>query len=292
MNYQYNRTPIETELKVVNMYNSSNISMKEVANKLNLNPSTVRNILKRHNVNTKKLYKLHHRKYNVNDNYFENIDSHTKAYILGFLYADGYLVIEGNGTKRIGIDLIDKNILEKIAKEIEFEGEVVDISNKKSGYKSKNKLYRLKITSPKIYEDLIKLGCLENKTHCLSFPSNEQVRYEYLNSFILGYMDGDGTIACSKRKTNGNYPEYYVGFTGNKDLLNGIQSYFHTNKKLYKRWKDRDDDIHDLRFCGNIQSYKILKMLYMNSELYLERKYEKFKQLEKLIVDRNSNITS
>jgi len=30
------------------------------------------------------------RKYSLNENYFDEIDTSNKAYILGFLYADGY----------------------------------------------------------------------------------------------------------------------------------------------------------------------------------------------------------
>ena len=35
--------------------------------------------------------KINSRKYNLNQNYFENIDSHEKAYWLGFIYVDGYI---------------------------------------------------------------------------------------------------------------------------------------------------------------------------------------------------------
>lgn len=31
-----------------------------------------------------------YKKYELNENYFNVIDSHEKAYILGFIYADGY----------------------------------------------------------------------------------------------------------------------------------------------------------------------------------------------------------
>ena len=51
---------------------------------------------------------LRFRKEDINDFFFSEIDSHNKAYILGVMYADGYLVKEGTGTKRIGIDSIDK----------------------------------------------------------------------------------------------------------------------------------------------------------------------------------------
>ena len=51
---------------------------------------------------------LRYRKNDIDDYYFEKIDTHNKAYVLGVMYSDGYLVKEGTGTKRIGIDCIDK----------------------------------------------------------------------------------------------------------------------------------------------------------------------------------------
>lgn len=66
------------------------------------------------------------------------------------MYADGYLVIEGTKTKRIGIDSIDKEWLENIAKEMQYTGEIVEIK-KKSGYGSIKPIYRFKISSPKLY---------------------------------------------------------------------------------------------------------------------------------------------
>ena len=46
-------------------------------------------------------YKADTRTYRANDDFFDVIDSEIKAYLLGFLYADGYLASDG----RIGIRL-------------------------------------------------------------------------------------------------------------------------------------------------------------------------------------------
>ena len=46
---------------------------------------TVRRWMKENNINIRK------RKYNVNEQYFSDIDSPEKAYWLGFLSADGYV---------------------------------------------------------------------------------------------------------------------------------------------------------------------------------------------------------
>lgn len=64
------------------------------------------------------------------------------------MYADGYLVKEGTGTKRIGIDSIDKEWLENIAKEMSYTGEIIELKGKRSGFNSTKTMYRFKISSP------------------------------------------------------------------------------------------------------------------------------------------------
>lgn len=102
------------------------------------------------------------------------------------------MVKEGNGTKRIGLDVIDVDWLLNINKKLKNEAPL---------YKTnKENIKRIKITSVKLYDDLIKLGCFENKTFSLKFPNECQVPKKFINSFILGILDGDGSITiCTPR---------------------------------------------------------------------------------------------
>lgn len=225
---------------------------------------------------TKDLTGLRYRKYNVNDNYFSKIDSPEKAYLLGVWYADGYLVIEGDKTKRIGLDVKDTDWLIDIGKELESEAPL---------YKTeKEVIKRLKITSPKMYDDLIKLGCFEHKTFLIDFPKNNQVPFNYLNSFILGVLDGDGSITvATPRKENWN-SDIQMTFTGTKRLLEGIQKYLGvSNLKLYQRWPERDNNNYTLQIAGTKKVASILNLLYKDAPTFcLKRKREKY---EKIIND-------
>lgn len=225
---------------------------------------------------TRDLTGLRCRKYNVNDNYFSKIDSHEKAYLLGVWYSDGYLVIEGNNTKRIGLDVKDVDWLIDIGKELKSEAPL---------YKTnKENLKRLKITSVKMYDDLIKLGCLEHKTFLLDFPQNNQVPFEFLNSFILGLLDGDGSITIATPRKEGQSPEIQMTFTGTKQLLEGIQKYLGiTNLKLYQRWAERNNNNYTLQIAGTKRVASILTLLYKNAPAFcLKRKKDKY---EKIIND-------
>ena len=56
-----------------------------------------------------------------NHNYFKTIDTEEKAYILGFLYADGY-----NSDKQVVISQLeqDVDILEKINKALDADNQI------------------------------------------------------------------------------------------------------------------------------------------------------------------------
>lgn len=285
MKRKYYKIPDYITLEIIEMYINTNFNINDISEKFEISTTTVRDILKKHNIPLKRTNGVKWRKYDVNDNYFEVIDNNEKAYVLGFMYADGYLVVEGKGTKRIGIDSIDSQILLDISKALNFCGEVVQLKNNYSGYGSNKKVYRLKITSPKMYDDLIKLGCFRKKTFDINFPSNEQVPNEFVNSFILGYMDGDGSIIKSTRYgsvyKNNSYDSYSVSFTGTDKFLNGIKKHFNLEKiKLTKRWKNKDDNIFEIRISGNKQVYLFLKELYKDSPLFLQRKKDRFDELD------------
>lgn len=302
VNRKYNQTSIEKEREIINEYVVLKNTTKNISEKLGISPSTVLRVLKRNNINidkTRRSKVKRVRRFDVNDNYFTKIDSNEKAYILGLLYADGYLTIEGSGTKTIGIDLIDEEILREISLRLDYKGEVRHIKNYKSnsGFKSVSKRFRLKFSSEKIYENLINLGCTPRKSLTLTFPTEEQVPKKFIKAFILGYFDGDGSIIKTTRKgkqyKNGKYESYSLSFVGTEEFLNSLKKVLNLEHlKNNKRWKERDNNHFEIRICGNNQAYRVLKELYEASPIFLKRKHDKFKDLENIIVVRNSNITS
>lgn len=235
--------------------------------------SNINRILRENNCTTQELLGIKSRKYNVNDFYFHKIDSHEKAYMLGLWYTDGYLVKEGKGTKRVGIDLKDIDLLEDIKKELKLEAPL---------YKTeKENIKRVKVTSSIMYDDLIKLGCFEHKTFKLNFPTEEQVPFEFLHSFLLGVLDGDGSIIiCTPRNENRN-PEIHISFTGTKELLDGIKIYLKKEDlKLQKRWENRENNNYTLIITGIQQCYQILNLLYSNAPSFcLKRKKKKYEDI-------------
>ena len=126
-----------------------------------------------------------------NHNYFKTIDTEEKAYILGFLYADGY-----NSDKQVVIAQLeqDVDILEKINKALDADNQI-----KRKLQSTNNKtVCQLCYSSIDMCTDLTNLGCFRNKSLACTFPTF--LDKSLIRHFIRGYFDGDGCVWIGKRK--------------------------------------------------------------------------------------------
>ncbi len=184
------------------------------------------------------------RKFPVNDNYFEIIDTEEKAYILGFIYADG---CNHEKAHRLEISLAkkDEDILIKISK-ILLNGNV-NIKEYKTKLNRQNKI-GLYIVSQKICNDLSVLGCVPKKTFILKFPI---LPSNLLHHFIRGYFDGDGMLAiyerigASYKYKNYRYEAAEFSIVSTKEMLDSIGNIINSlgvNFKINKRHKNRPNN--------------------------------------------------
>lgn len=254
--------------------------VKTIPELYNKRPSVIYGVLKRKGIKSHNEYplteeqRLQRRTYNVNDDYFNIIDNEHKAYWLGFIYADGYI----KSTKdEIGISLSinDKSHLEKFKNDIGFTGSIHDYIGK--GYNEQTKYSRILFTSKQMKSDLKKLGVIENKTNTLIFPNSNQVPDQFLNDFIRGYIDGDGSITYGHQQKNGKW-NYTIKIVGTYDMISTIQKILGTNVKLEQRHPEKNINNYQITIGGNNQVKRILDSLYSNSTIYLERKYNRYKQ--------------
>lgn len=194
----------------------------------------------------------------VKSNIFSSINSAERAYWLGFLYADGNVSSSDN---RIELTLQERDInhLIKFQKFIRYD----EKSFPQIGYRGKQRAYRIQFKSKQIKEDLIKLGCAPQKSLILDFPNKNQLSDEYLFDFCRGYIDGDGYLGI---KTT-DIPQ--LSILGTENFINGFifRSGF---KKLAIR---KINNIYTIEWSASyVKNY--LRILYSNSEIYLDRKYK------------------
>ena len=127
----------------------------------------------------------------INHRYFKTIDSRNKAYIVGFLCADGCIYSTCNKVS-CGLNIKDIEVLRFIKKELESDHK---ISKYKTFDKRTRKYYygcKLSFSSKFIQSDLCRLGVTSNKSNFLEFP---KIKEKFKFDFLRGYLDGDGYIS-------------------------------------------------------------------------------------------------
>ena len=268
------RKKIMTDEVITSVMNflSEGKTVPEISKILNINKVTISSYLRIHGI------KLNPNKGNVH--YFDNIDSYAKAYIVGFIAADGALVKTKNSTTlTITIKYEDKAVLEFIKSEIGNEHNLREIIRPSSYNPSKNIHHiRYAITDKCIIQALNKLGITSNKSLTIG-NIIENIPYEYRDAFIIGYFDGDGSVTIRK----GQYPNdrgilcydysIYIQIRGTKNFLSGICEHLKINVSHIHQ----NDSIPHLSFANKKDTYRFFQC-YKNLPFYYERKYNKFLQ--------------
>ena len=277
-----NKKQSDIESKIVSGY-TNGLSMAKIGEKYNIPRHKVSKILQDYNV--KRNY-ISIRKYTLDENYFETIDTPNKAYILGLLFADG----SNNPSKMtvsISLQEEDVQLLEKIRSELKSTKplEYLNYSNKHDfGYSYKNQ-YRLLFFSSHLCKSLSEIGMIKNKSLTLEFPEIDRSLYSH---FIRGYFDGDGSF-CHRMSKHGLRD--LITFTSTENFCKSLQ------KILISEIKIPGGNVYDaschngitkvLSLSGRLQTKSILDWMYHDADLYLERKYQKY--INAFYADENSN---
>ena len=253
------------------MYLEDKKSLTQIGKELNISRNKLSYFFKQDNIEIKT------RKYEIDENVFEKIDTEEKAYWLGFLYADGNIGNYDKNSIDISLAEKDKNHLEKFKKFLKSDKEIITRTNTLN-----NKIFyscRFCIDDKKVHDDLIDKGCFPNKSLILKFPTIEQVPEHLVHHFIRGYFDGDGCIGY-----NENRNKFHFSINGTNEFLSKMVENFKKNIKDYKEtkiYKDSRSNVYQIQKGGVIGGKTVnglYNYLYKDATIYLDRKYEKFKQ--------------
>lgn len=243
------------------------LSVKKICKDYNVVDTTIYRILKKANI-PRAIPSNINRKYQIKEGYFKLIDTEFKAYFLGFLYADGY-INESKNSIRLGLQKSDSIILEKLREDIYLNNDKPFVVSRKLNC---NDLYCLDITNKDYIIDVKRLGLFQNKTFLITFPDNTQVPENLIRHFIRGYFDGDGCFTWYYDKNK--YINCRFEIIGTEEfckvvfsVLNVTPSISKVNKNIIRASTSKRKNIEN-----------IIEFLYKDSNIYLERKYEKFKK--------------
>lgn len=271
----------DTEQKRILELYANGCGCAKIGSMLNLGSRTpIERFLKERGI---KLTNKYPRIYSHNANYFHSIDTEEKAYWLGFLYADGNV---HRTTIKITLGEKDKNHLVKFNEALNNSNPIS--INTQNAWGKEVKTANAIINCTKMCQDLISLGCVPKKSLVLKFPTVEQVPKALQIPFIRGYVDGDGSINV----TNGKW--WAVSMVGTYNMMSNIKQILGVEVKILK--EKRSKCVYELSFGGNLQVLEKLEVLYANSRVYLDRKYELYKSLKLLYpkqkIESHKNLSS
>ena len=259
---------------VVQLYNKFGSSV-DVGKLFNVGHKVITKILEEKGVKRTAAKK---RQYKINENYFDEIDTPNKAYILGFLWADGCNFVK-KSTISMTLEEKDKDDLDRIRNEIGSERplEFIDYSNKHDfGYTYKNQ-YRLLLFSTHMCKTLENIGMVPNKSLIVKFPT---LSSELIRHFIRGLFDGDGSVCRSKYNNRQSY-QHTLTITSTlmmcEELVDIVENAININCHIYDA-SNHNGVTKVFNISGRNQIKKFMDWMYDNSDLKLTRKYERYIQ--------------
>lgn len=228
----------------------------------------------------------------INLQYFQEINSFNKAYLLGFIAADGAIVQNKNTTTKvltITIHAKDIAVLELLKKELNSSLSIKDITFKSKSLQS----YKLDVNHKRfctarkeIVKDLEIIGLTSNKSLIMS-NLVINIPKAFRKAFIIGYFDGDGCFIDSKvkrirkyLKKDGTYSTYTgekynscISIKGTQEFLQGIVDELQISSYNIKQIQNQK--IYTLLIVKNSDILKFYDC-YNYCDFYLSRKKDKF----------------
>lgn len=268
MKIKQRRLSHQEKSELFRMYETGNYSGTQLSKYFPISQVAINALLRRNGYDAKSASELK-RKYPIQEDFFDVIDTEEKAYFLGFLYADGY-----NNTDRNSVNLSlkedDKEILEILNNLLQPSKPLQYVKIKTTN--STNQ-YRLVIANKHISQKLVELGCDKAKTYSLMFPFEEQVPKHLVRHFVRGYFDGDGWVG-----------EKAISIVSTLNFCNSLaeilKEEFNINCYIRARHPERNNSIRMLEL-NDKSARTFLNWIYKDSNIHLQRKYDRYlKQME------------
>lgn len=266
-----NQTSEKVISDVIETYTRYPISITDVANMFNLCDVTVSRILKKYNVPIYTKQQLFDTSLNID--YFRVIDTEDKAYLLGFLLADGCIYHNSKAnTYRIcfQLNVTDKYIVDLFKQKTNTSSSILVDNRKHSSCCSCN------ITNNIMALDLMNHGMIIGKPN-RTFP---QVRNDLIHHLLRGIFDGDGCISYRKRtRKNSSTYRAKVDISGYYNILNPIKDIYDKIIGISKYTFRADSNSKILGYLDVYRTSDILlfyEYIYNKAHYYLKRKKQKF----------------
>jgi transposase-like protein len=267
----------QEKIKVIELYKTGKYNFRSLARQVNKCESTIDKFLKKNGF--KAILHGKPRLYPINEDFFDDINTQEKAYIVGLLYADG--CNSKNYRVSIALQERDKEILERIRDLISPSRPLNYCLRGKPIYKNAQNVYNFNISNKHISKRLSELGMTQAKTFTITFPY--WINENLIRHFLRGVIDGDGYISKNLKNPKISFISTLSFCISAKEIFSNIlsvKSYIYTHKNC------RNTNIRYLEICGRDRVIKFLDWIYQDSTIHLQRKYECYLTLKENVDNR------
>ena len=254
-----------SDKEVIDLYNKG-VSLTQIQKDTGINRNSIAKVLKENGIEVVNK----HNQTKFDETVFDSIDTEEKAYWLGFIFADGNISSVSKSGKPIYtfelcLQLKDVNHLIKFNKFMKHE---------KNNIKTDSYRCRWSITNKHLWTTLNSYGCTPRKSLTLEFPKLEIFKDKSLiRHFIRGYFDGDGCISHNDKEQE--IP--CINVLGTSEMLTPIQKIILMDDNPFYL-NDPKNKITMVISRGTTKAVMFMYALYYKSNIYLDRKYQKFLQ--------------
>jgi hypothetical protein len=207
---------------------------------------------------------------NIEIKKFYPVDTEEVAYLLGFLWADGYVFKTVRDHSRIGMEIISQD-MEDVEKIFSFVGEWSTHDRFRKGRKPQT---AKNCGSDPLYVFLAEVGYL-NRTGSHS-QVLDTLSDELKPFWLRGFFDGDGCLYLPKKGRQGQVgfsSGYEQDWSGIEELINTVGCHGTVSRRIAK-----NGNKHSLLvLTGNENTIRLLNYIYGSRlDIGLSRKREKY----------------
>jgi len=258
--------------EILDLYQFDKLGSFNISKKLNIKRYTVSFFLRNSGIVLRTRSEANrlgrHCRYSCDESFFSIINSEEKAYWLGFIITDGCVYRPNRSMSfqshlKIEISKRDIQHLYKFREIIRSNYPIRNVRN--------NVL--IDIASNKLVSDLNKYNIIPVKSLITKPPILE---YDRETPFWRGCIDGDGSISYNHYNHNKNSIRPVIQFYGTYDMVKGFQDFIHSRLPDVHIGSIVDRSYYGTNCCSvafyGKMSIPVLKLLYSNSKISLERK--------------------
>ena len=258
--------PVTDELKqqIKEYYLSRPMKRSHVAEVFGLSSATIGKIL--HDVPTYTRAKI--KSPDLIENFFEDIDTEEKAYFLGLITTDGNVFEPDSMGRQASISITlqeeDEYLLQRFK---DATKTTTAISHDGRGSAM------VAIRSNIMAKDLSKYGVVPRKSFITYLPL---IREDLMPHLIRGIIDGDGSVASLQREKH----LHGISLCGTHALVEGVLNYLLDKGIATSRvsvYDYKDKQLSQFRISRIEDMYNVGKWLYKDATIFMQRKYEAFK---------------